>query len=94
MRILSSAILVGAFAACHGSSDMGGVYVGLDGSGTFFPCDSANVALMVPDSALAARYQTLGGVAGRASLCAAAGREAALRKHLRWPALVSGAAGC
>jgi hypothetical protein len=59
MRILSSAIVLVACAACHGSSDMAGVYVGMDRSGTFFPCDSANVALMVPDSALAARYQTL-----------------------------------
>jgi len=41
-----------------------GVYVSLAGSGTLFPCDSANVAFMVPDSGLALRYRGLAAAAG------------------------------
>jgi hypothetical protein len=38
---------------------MAGIYVNADGSGTFFPCDSANVMLMVPDSGLAVQYRAV-----------------------------------
>jgi len=41
-----------------------GVYVSLAGSGTLFPCDSANVAFMVPDSGLALRVRGSAAAAG------------------------------
>lgn len=59
MRVLCSAILVVALAACRRSSEMDGVYVSGYGSGTLFPCDSVNVAFMVPDSGLAAQYRVV-----------------------------------
>jgi len=57
MRIVGPALLAIAFISCHRSSEMDGVYVSVDGSSMFFPCDSANVAFMVPDSSLAAQYR-------------------------------------
>lgn len=45
--------------ACHAPSDVHGVYVAQGGSGMFFPCDDPQSALLVPDSTLAARYQSI-----------------------------------
>jgi len=59
MRLLPAAVLAVAFVACHRPSEMGGVYVSGDGSGMFFPCDSANVAFIVPDSGIATRYRAV-----------------------------------
>jgi hypothetical protein len=55
MRMLGSVVLVATVVACHPSSELDGVYLSGNGSGTFFPCDSANVMFMVPDSGLVAR---------------------------------------
>ena len=55
MRILGSVVLAATVVACHRSSELDGVYLSGNGSGTFFPCDSVNVAFMVPDSGLAAQ---------------------------------------
>jgi len=43
--------------ACHGSSEVRGIYMYQDGAGTLFPCDEPNSAVFVPDSGLAVRYQ-------------------------------------
>jgi len=57
MRTFRAAILVLAFTACRRPSDMNGIYVSADSAGMFFPCDSADVAFLVPDSGLAVRYR-------------------------------------
>ena len=64
MRIVLPSLLAIALLACQRSSQVDGVYVSVDASGTLFPCDSANVALIVPDSALALRYHSMANVAG------------------------------
>ena len=59
--------LVAMFAlllSCQRPSELNGVYVSMDASGTLFPCDSANVALIVPDSALALSYHSMADKAG------------------------------
>lgn len=55
ITIVAAAILV----SCRPQTELRGVYVSQDGSGILFPCDSVNVAFLVPDSVLAARYRTL-----------------------------------
>jgi MFS family permease len=61
--IIVATILVALLVACQRSSELKGVYVSVDASGTLFPCDSANVALIVPDSGLALRYHSMAGAA-------------------------------
>ena len=39
-------------------TEVRGVYVNDDSSGTLFPCDDPKIAIAVPDSALTARYRT------------------------------------
>lgn len=63
MRIVGVAI-VALVLSCQRPSELNGVYVSVDASGTLFPCDSANVALIVPDSALALRYHSMASEAG------------------------------
>ena len=64
MRIPVATTLLVALVACSRPAEMNGVYVSLGGSSTFFPCDSANVAFMVPDSGLALQYRGLATSAG------------------------------
>ena len=59
MRIVIVAAFAALLMACERPSELNGVYVSIDASGTLFPCDSANVALIVPDSALALRYHSM-----------------------------------
>ena len=61
MRIVASSILAIVLLGCERQSELNGVYVSVDASGTLFPCDSANVAFIVPDSALALRYHSMAG---------------------------------
>lgn len=64
MRMLRPAALALVVVACNRPADLGGIYVAGDGSGMLFPCDSANVAFMVPDSGVAAQYRALAGSPG------------------------------
>jgi len=64
MRMLGPALLAMAFVACHRSSEVDGVYVSTEGSSMLFPCDSANVAFIVPDSGLAVQYRGVVASAG------------------------------
>ena len=50
-------LLAVGLAACHQATEVRGIYVALDGSGTFFPCNEPNSAVIVPDSTLASRYE-------------------------------------
>ena|SRR5436189_561712 len=50
-------LLCCALGACHRPTEVRGIYVSQDGAGTFFPCDDAKSAVIVPDTALAAKYQ-------------------------------------
>ena len=59
MRTLAPAALVMAFVACHPTSEVEGVYVSAGASSMLFPCDSAKVAFMVPDSGLAVQYRAV-----------------------------------
>ena len=57
--ILGRASLLAVFlTACHRPSDVQGLYVNQDGSGTFFPCNDPAVQMVVQDSALERRYHT------------------------------------
>ena len=62
MRIVVAAVFAVLLMGCQRSTELNGVYVSIDASGTLFPCDSANVALIVPDSALALRYHSMASV--------------------------------
>ena len=59
MRMLPAASLALACVACHGPSEIGGIYVSASGPAMLFPCDSANVAFLVPDSGIAAQYRAV-----------------------------------
>ena len=52
-------LLAVGLAACRQATEVRGIYIAQGGSGTFFPCDEPNSALIVPDSLLAARYEQL-----------------------------------
>ena len=51
--LLGCSLLVG----CHRPTEVRGMYVNDDSSGTLFPCGDPKVAIAVPDSALTARYR-------------------------------------
>ena len=55
-RILVLAALV---VACHRPTEIRGVYVSHDGSGTLFPCDNSRRVVDFRDSALADRYHSV-----------------------------------
>ena len=57
MRLAHALLLCTAIAACHRATEVRGIYVSQDGAGAFFPCDDPKTVVLVPDSALAARYQ-------------------------------------
>jgi hypothetical protein len=44
-------------ASCHRPSEIHGIYVNQDSTGTLFPCTDSKHAVLVPDTALAARYR-------------------------------------
>ena len=51
------ALLSVALTACHRPTEVSGVYVNQDGTGTLFPCDDAKIAMIVQDTALVMRYR-------------------------------------
>jgi len=57
MKLGHAVLLCCALGACHRPTEVRGIYVSQDGAGTFFPCDDPKSAVIVPDTALAARYQ-------------------------------------
>ena len=56
MTIRSTLVLVVLLAACRPTTEIRGIYVNQDSTGTLFPCTDANAAVLVPDRALAMRY--------------------------------------
>jgi len=56
MRLSTAVLLSAVFAACHRPTEVSGVYVNQDSMGTLFPCDNSKIAMIVKNSALAARY--------------------------------------
>jgi hypothetical protein len=50
-------LLCWALGACHRPTEVRGIYVSQDRAGTLFPCDDPKSAVIVSDTALAARYQ-------------------------------------
>ena len=58
-RLLAPLLLLCGLVACHPTTEVRGIYVAQGSSGVFFPCDEPNIALIVPDSALAAKYEGL-----------------------------------
>jgi hypothetical protein len=60
MRLAKAAILLLVLVVgCRRPTNLDGIYVRQEGQGTFFPCDSVNVAFRVGDSALAAKYDLI-----------------------------------
>jgi len=57
MRQFAVVLVCLLFVACHRASEVRGMYVNDDSSGTLFPCGDPKVAIAVPDSALTARYR-------------------------------------
>ncbi len=57
IRFAHLLLLSCALGACHRPTEVRGIYVSQDGAGTFFPCDDAKSAVIVPDTALAATYR-------------------------------------
>jgi len=55
-EILAALVVFLAMAACRRTTDVRGIYVNQDSSGTLFPCTDATAAVLVPDRALAMRY--------------------------------------
>ncbi len=58
MRPYTVLIAGALLGACHRPTEVSGMYVNGDSSGTLFPCSDPKVAIQVQDSALAARYRT------------------------------------
>jgi len=58
MQLRHLALSCVLLAACHRPSELQGIYVNQDGSGTVFPCNDSKHAVLVPDSTLAALYRT------------------------------------
>ena len=55
-EILAALVVFLAMAACRSTTEMRGIYVNQDSTGTLFPCADATAAVLVPDKALAMRY--------------------------------------
>jgi hypothetical protein len=55
-----STVLLGCafLVACRRPTEVRGMYVNADSSGTFFPCDDPKISITVQDSALKVRYRT------------------------------------
>jgi hypothetical protein len=58
-RILILAAAAGLGMACHRPTEISGVYVSHDGSGSLFPCDDSRRVVAVRDAALADRYHSV-----------------------------------
>lgn len=58
MRLHTALVLSVVLVACHRPTEVRGLYINRDGSGTFFPCDDSKITVVVQDSALEARYRT------------------------------------
>ncbi len=58
MRPFIASLACALLVACHRPTEVRGVYVNGDSSGTLFPCTDPKVAIQVRDSALTARYRT------------------------------------
>jgi hypothetical protein len=56
MRSGLLALLLILSSGCHRPTEVQGLYITLDGAGTFFPCDDPRIQMAVQDSALEARY--------------------------------------
>ena len=56
---VTGSLVVAALTACHRSTDVAGVYVAQDGAGMFFACDDPKTVVIVPDTALVARYHAM-----------------------------------
>ncbi len=54
---IRSCARVPALRRLYRPTEVRGVYVNDDSSGTLFPCDDPKIAIAVPDSALTARYR-------------------------------------
>ncbi len=57
MRQFAVVLVCLLFVACHRASEVRGMYVNDDSSGTLFPCGDPKVAIAVPESALTVRYR-------------------------------------
>lgn len=59
MRRFELAVVATLLVGCHPTVDVQGIYVGGDAEGMFFPCDDPTTIVLVPDSALAAKYRQM-----------------------------------
>jgi len=55
----SAAFVLAAVAACYRPTEMAGIYVVQDSTGSLFACDDPKKVVIVQDTALAARYHAL-----------------------------------
>ena len=60
MRRATAVIFLTGFVACHRPTEVQGLYMAQDRSGSFFPCNDRKQIVLVDDSALAARYAAAG----------------------------------
>lgn len=56
MNVRHSVVFAVLLAACRPTTQVRGIYVNQDSTGTLFPCTDANAAVLVPDRALAMQY--------------------------------------
>src|SRR4051812_10119858 len=56
MKLQTLVVSCVLLAACHAQTEVRGIYVNQDSSGTLFPCTDATAAVLVPDKALAMQY--------------------------------------
>ncbi len=59
MRQFSILVACVLLVACHRPTEVRGMYVNSDSSGTLFPCNDPKMAITVQDSALATRYRAI-----------------------------------
>jgi hypothetical protein len=48
-----------ALAGCHRPTEIRGLYLSYEATGTLFPCDNSHITMDVPDSTLAARHRSM-----------------------------------
>src|SRR6266540_3628802 len=65
MRGLGLVLTASLFLGCHPTTDVQGIYVGDQGTGTLFPCDDPTIIVLVPDSTLAATYRLMRGASNQ-----------------------------
>ena len=59
LLLLMPLIVALALAGCHRPTEIRGLYLSYEGTGTLFPCDNSHITMDVPDSALAARHRSI-----------------------------------